>query len=59
MATANMSCKKCGNEWEYSGMDKTSAYCPTCNTENDLQRHGSDVQVRGVSMDTHLAERGN
>lgn len=50
MAKAQMQCKRCTNEWEYSGLSCKTAICPACSTVNRIERQAITIQSKmGIS----------
>lgn len=44
MTCATVECRRCGYEWEYSGLDLLTAFCPRCSSKNELQDSALEVK---------------
>lgn len=43
MCKADMACRNCGNEWEYSGLANDSCFCPICGQKNRIPSDATKV----------------
>lgn len=54
MSKADISCGRCGNDFKYSGLSKTSAFCPRCSLKIYIRAPAKNSRGSMVDVISHF-----